>query len=77
MNKMKMFTISAMSVIMLVLATVTGVRADAYGADPIVDLISGLWNSFWPLIALLFIITIILSIFTAPVWLKKIFGMVK
>lgn len=52
-------------------------RADQYGADAITDLFSSLWNSFWPLIALFFIIAILLTVFTAPVWLKKVFGMAK
>ena len=54
--------------------SIVGVRADQYGADTVTDLFSGLWNAWWPLVALLFIIGMILTYFRGPSWLAKIFG---
>jgi len=74
MNKKITVTIVMSSLVALFLS-VMGVGADAYGADAITDLFSGLWNAFWPLVALLFIIFMILTYFKGPGWLTKIFGM--
>ena len=76
MNKSEKISVSLVAVMVLFL-NVLGVRADPYGADAITDLFSSLWNSFWPLVALFFIIVILLGIFGAPIWLKKVFGMAK
>ena len=79
---MKMKTkLSSLSVmlgmfLMFVLSAIPA-KADKYGADAITDLFSGLFNSFWPLVALFFIIMIILATFSAPIWLKKVFGAAK
>ena len=50
---------------------------DTYGAESITNLFAGLWVAFWPLIALLFIIEIILRLFGAPSFLGTIFGALK
>lgn len=76
-TKAKVSLLVFFTAILTMFLSVVGAKADPYGADSITDLFSSLWNSFWPLIALFFIIAILLSIFTAPIWLKKVFGMVK
>ncbi len=73
--KMKLASMSAMfGFFTLFVLSVIPAKADKYGADAITDLFSGLWNSFWPLVALLFIVGLVLSAFVGPKWLQKVFG---
>jgi hypothetical protein len=47
---------------------------DSYGMDVISEIMSSIFHAVIDFVVLLFVIGIFLAIFSAPIWVKKIFG---
>jgi len=74
---MKMKILAGLTFLSFLLLGVLGVHAgDPYGVGAITDFFSNLWISFWPLVALLFIIELVLRVFGAPSFIGSIFSAV-
>jgi len=80
MNKLKIAIPSfLMSICLFLSFQLSEVRASPIGDifEPIYHLFNGLFQGALDLILFLFVIVLVLGLFSSPIWLKKIFGWAK
>ena len=79
MNKLKVLTLSVFASFMVLVSSILPARADPIGDifEPINHLFNGLFQGALDLILFLFVIVLVLGLFSSPLWLKKIFGWAK